>query len=583
MILAISQPRWGRPASQSLPPGHDAVLVIDVSRSMAALDAVPSRLGAAIEAAESLVKALAIKPANRAAVVAFAGRGVLRCPLTENLGAVLDALDRLRPGAVRPGGTDLGAALDAALEAMEQEEHAQGQAIVVFTDGEDLADRWRTPLERLRQEGVVVHGVLVGDFAAGATVPSVIDGTPMLYHGQPVVSKRSDAALLAIARQTGGAVIPLGLAAADLGALYRTRIEPAARRRHEALHVAGQADRFPLFLMTALAMLLSGCWPPRRGSSWRGLWPWKGPRSWRRPARVLGPAAAVIGLAVAASGAGQSPAVLPSSNGSELLSNVSALEEQGQQPAPEWVARGLAAFGEGRLEEALVAFDAAAIQAERLPIPRYNAAAVLFQLGRYGEARRRYLEARELADRSLRTKIDYALGNTVLAQGAIHEAIGFYDRCIASTAPGAALDAVRSDARINRAFAYEQEARSLEVPQDEGSEGPPRSRHPDRQRGPDDAPGQAEESSAGQPESGPSAGGGGSEGDTQKEGGRERSPRSGRRFGGAGGSRPGPAGAAGEAPEDRLDAALEHIRAAQARRLPEEEPPASADNDRRDW
>ena len=80
---------------------------------------MPNRLAVAVEAAESLVDALAREPANRAAVVAFAGRGVLRCPLTENLGAVLDALHRLRPGAVRPGGTDLGAALDAALEAVD--------------------------------------------------------------------------------------------------------------------------------------------------------------------------------------------------------------------------------------------------------------------------------------------------------------------------------------------------------------------------------------------------------------------------------------------------------------------------------
>ena len=118
LFVALAQPRWGRLAAPPLLPGHDVVLMIDVSRSMGAEDAVPSRLAVAVEAAESLVNALSRGPANRAAVVAFAGRGVRRCPLTENLGAVLDALRRLRPGAVRPGGTDLGAALDEALEAV---------------------------------------------------------------------------------------------------------------------------------------------------------------------------------------------------------------------------------------------------------------------------------------------------------------------------------------------------------------------------------------------------------------------------------------------------------------------------------
>ena len=139
LILAIAQPRWGRLGSPH-PPGHDAILLIDVSRSMGTEDAVPNRLAVAVEAAEKLVDALAREPANRAAVVAFAGRGVLRCPLTENLGAVIDSLKRLKPGAVRPGGTDLGAGLDAAIEAIGQQEHAQGEAIVIFSDGEDLAD-----------------------------------------------------------------------------------------------------------------------------------------------------------------------------------------------------------------------------------------------------------------------------------------------------------------------------------------------------------------------------------------------------------------------------------------------------------
>src|SRR5262249_17993880 len=159
---------------------------VDVSRSMAAEDAVPNRLRTAVEAAESLVNALAREPANRAALVAFAGRGVLRCPMTENLGAVLDALGRLRPGELRPGGTHLGAALRAAREAAGPEEHAEGRAVVVFSDGEDHAETWRSPLEQLRQEGIVVHAVAIGDAERGHTVPSQKDGKPLLYHGAPV-------------------------------------------------------------------------------------------------------------------------------------------------------------------------------------------------------------------------------------------------------------------------------------------------------------------------------------------------------------------------------------------------------------
>ena len=201
------------------------------------------------------------EPSNRVAVVAFAGRGVLRCPLTENLGAVLDALHRLRPGVVRPGGTDLGAALDAAREALGPEQHAEGRAIVVFSDGEDHAETWSSRLDRLRQEDIVVHAVAIGDPDQGHPVPDGKTAVPVQYHGEPVLSRRIDQTLESIARQTDGSIVRLGLASGDLGTLYRTKIEPAARQRRESTRLADPAERFPLLLIAALTSLMAGCWP----------------------------------------------------------------------------------------------------------------------------------------------------------------------------------------------------------------------------------------------------------------------------------------------------------------------------------
>src|SRR4051794_7411371 len=65
LVVSLAQPRWGRSAGPPLPPGHDVVLAVDVSRSMGAEDAVPDRLGVAVEAAESLVNALGREPGTR--------------------------------------------------------------------------------------------------------------------------------------------------------------------------------------------------------------------------------------------------------------------------------------------------------------------------------------------------------------------------------------------------------------------------------------------------------------------------------------------------------------------------------------
>ena len=389
-------------------------------------------------------------------------------------------------------------------------------------------------------------------------VPDGKTAQPLLYHGEPVLSRRVDSALEAIARRTDGSIVRLGLASGDLGTLYQTKIEPAARRRRESTRLADRAERFPLFLFAALtflvAALLAG--QPRMGlavdmalelelaafaaKTWSGRalahrWPaWRpGPAMRRRRS------------------------------------------DRSRRPGRR---AGQAAYGPGRWDQALAAFEAAIQRAPASAVPRYNAAATLFQLGRYDEARQLYLEARERAEPFLRTKIDYALGNTALAEGDIPGAIRSYDECVASTARGAALEAVRRDAAINRRFALEQ-PQSLAVPQDNNSGDQSKSQNPDRRRGPNRQGNGDDQSPEGEPESDP--------GKRRLEpggaGGSRPSPLGRRRMGGAGGGRTAPPGARGDTPDDRLDAALEHIRAAQKRRLPDEDPPASANDDRKDW
>ena len=121
-------------------------------------------------------------------------------------------------------------------------------------------------------------------------------------------------------------------------------------------------------------------------------------------------------------------------------------------------------------------------------------------------ARQRYLEARERAGSFLRTKIDYALGNTALAEGDIPGAIRSYDECVASTAQARRLEAVRRDAAINRRFALEQQ-QSLAVPQDDSSGDQSKSPNSDRRKGPDRQGKGDDQSPEGQPESDPGSGG----------------------------------------------------------------------------
>lgn len=515
LVVGLAQPRWGLLPVPALPPGQDVVIAIDVSRSMGAEDAVPNRLGAAVEAAEGLLATLGRSPGDRAAVVVFAGRAVVRCPLTETIGAAIDVIHSLQPGGVQPGGTDLGAALESAFGAFDQEPRAEGRTIVLFSDGEDHAGRWQGALNSLR--GVVVHTVSLGNADQGANVPTA-SGEPLSYRGRIVVSRRTDEPMRTIARATGGAFLPLGLARVDLGSLYHDRIAPLARRERMLARVPERAERYDLFVFVAIVLGLAGSWP----------------RPWRFPL------AAALTL-VAATGSGP---------------NV--------ETAAEAVAAGRTAYDAGRFDQALAAFERAGRIDPRSTVPRYNAAATLYQLGRHAEAAELYRQARSQADAGLRAKIDYALGNTMLALGDTSAAIRHYDACLAAKVSGPSFDDLRRDARINRQFAARQRpSRPPSGPRD-GSE----------RRSPPTSPSRPTPTDHSDPSTPPPSG---ADSLVPNDPGQAKSPSSPAPTG-AGPAAPGVA----DSPEARLKAALARVEQARRRRLPESPLPPPSDV-HKDW
>jgi Ca-activated chloride channel family protein len=547
LIIALAGPRWGRVLAPPLPPGRDVVCLVDCSRSMAARDAVPDRLGVAVESASKLVQALVREPGSQIAVVAFAGRGVLRCPLTENAGAVLDALGALRPGAVRPGGTDLGAALTVALDAFgspeREQEQAGGRTVVLFSDGEDHAGSWPAAIERTRAAGIVVHTVAIGDAGSGHPIPISLPGSgaagTLTYRGAPVLSRRVDRELAAIAEATGGAVVPLGLAATDLGDLYLKRIEPVAREKRLVFRPYERAPQYGWFVLAALGLGLASSWP------WRGG---LGPRP--VSVRLVRPAVLVLFFALIAGAARDTGS-----------------RNENQTPAMA-VDAGCHAYESRRWGEALAHFEHAIALDPGAAVPRYDAAATLFQMARFAEAQAAYTQARRAAGAALRTRIDYALGNTALALGDVAGAIGHYNDCLASRAAGSDLEAIRRDAALNRQFALEAARRSPIPPAGgDGSLSAPR-------------PGPSPDRGAHQDEPGRASAGAGVT-DGAEPPGSSRSRRRGP--GGAGGSGPAPPQAG--SPEAQLARALERVRESRRRRLPETPPPdAPGDGDeRKEW
>lgn len=415
LILAAAGPSWDWKGHTAASPGHDVMLVVDTSRSMGVPDALPTRIGAAVQSAKSLVQAIGSEEVGRVGLVAFAGRGVVRCPLTTNLGVVNDALQALRPGDVQPGGTNLAAGVRAALDALARSDPFVPRTIVLFTDGEDLSGSWPELVARLRREKVTLHGVAVGDLESGHAVP-IGGGKSLKFAGKTVESRRNDTPIEALAGASGGTVVRLGLAPTDLGAFFERRIQPfAARRREQIRRESALTDRHAPFVFFALAVGVSACGPRRfrgGGTVWLFL---------------------LVFL-------GASPRDVSTS---------------------EWVRQGKAAYDRGAFQEASAFFERAIRNDPRSAVAFYDAGAAAFQLGGFDEALRHYKRALILTKQDgLRMKTQFALGNVHLALGQRSQAIEAYGACIASTVAGPEYDAIRRDAAINRRFAEREPPRA---------------------------------------------------------------------------------------------------------------------------
>ncbi len=223
--------------------GADVVLALDVSRSMDARDAAPSRLRRALRLARQVVEA---GDAVRLSLVLFAGEAYAALPLTQDQDALLTYLNAIDSDLVSRPGTDLATALAVAGAAFDPRSARQRQ-VLLFSDGEHGEGDLDSALGRLASLGVRVVAVGFGG-PEPAPVPGP-SGDPLLDEaGRAVSSSRADGVLRRVAQATGGSyfreleddptparLLPAPAALADEGAAAP---EPGEARLVDALAAA---------------------------------------------------------------------------------------------------------------------------------------------------------------------------------------------------------------------------------------------------------------------------------------------------------------------------------------------------------
>lgn len=234
--------------------GLDLVVCLDTSRSMLARDLKPSRFERAKREIHDLLDAAG---GDRVALIAFSGDARDVAPLTRDRHVLGDLVDRIDLADNRLGGTDLGVALERALELFDGRSGAH-EAIVLITDGEDLSGRGAEVAAEAAVRGIGVFVVGIGTAAGGKLPITTGAGERFLVgpDGEEVVSRLEGQSLERLADSAGGAYRSTEQSPRPLFELYEKRISRLDRRNLEGGLEQVPLERYQWPLAAGLILIL---------------------------------------------------------------------------------------------------------------------------------------------------------------------------------------------------------------------------------------------------------------------------------------------------------------------------------------
>ena len=254
-IIAAASPRFGTYYEEVSRSGVDVFILLDVSRSMLAEDVAPNRL----ERAKSDIRDLLDRiSSDRIGLIAFAGKPIIKVPLTTDHSFFLQALRSLDTNSAPRGGTAIGDAIRLALRAMPPEADRE-RAMVLITDGEDQDSMPLAAAKDAAERQVRILTLGLGNSGDGGRIPirdQYGNLTYLKHDGQEVWSKMDETVLREIARQTEGAYVAAGTRTFDLGQIYADSIVKMQGNVHEVERRQKLRHRYQIFLTAAVLCLL---------------------------------------------------------------------------------------------------------------------------------------------------------------------------------------------------------------------------------------------------------------------------------------------------------------------------------------
>jgi Ca-activated chloride channel family protein len=236
---------------------NDIFIVVDVSRSMLAVDFAPNRLEAAKERIRDFVK---LRPTDRIGIVMFSEKAFTLLPLSTDLKLIEQIIDEIKVGFLGQG-TNIGDALALAVGRATQS-LADSKVIILLTDGVSNVGNM-TPLQaadQAKEQGVKVYTIGIGQRSNAALLRT--GGSRSRYQRIPGGSVDLET-LDKIANITGGKSFyandenALSDVLAEIQKLEKTEIQTSAKVIYKELYWDYLIWGILLFLCSEVFALLT--------------------------------------------------------------------------------------------------------------------------------------------------------------------------------------------------------------------------------------------------------------------------------------------------------------------------------------
>jgi len=251
IFIALLGPSFGVSSQTVRSEGRDLFLLVDVSRSMDATDAVPTRLERVKFDLRQLTDSL---PGDRFGLIAVADDPFLITPLTNDHSALQQTAQALGTNFSTSGGANLCGAVELARQKLMSDPSGRQAAkgIVLFSDGENVGSCDPSLMASLRTYHIPLLTVGVGT-QTGSTIRQRNDFIRD-NNGQIVRSRLNAAFLTGLSKQTNGRYVQ-----ADPDGRYLDELIQTLRGLRSAVtdetQVAVATNKYYYFLIAAVVLL----------------------------------------------------------------------------------------------------------------------------------------------------------------------------------------------------------------------------------------------------------------------------------------------------------------------------------------